>query len=87
MHDAHQDQLVYTPVVFVTGSELPDNMAHHHVLLNLGQSLVKGFESFERIIEIVSLDSEDKIQARQRWKHYADRGYSLQRHDLASVAS
>jgi DNA polymerase-3 subunit chi len=87
MHDASQDQLVHTPVVFVAGSELPHNIAHHHVLLNLGQSLVKGFESFERIIEIVSLDSEDKIQARLRWKHYADRGYSLQRHDLASVAS
>lgn len=87
MHDAGNELLAHTPVVFVPGSDLPTNIPHHHVLLNLGQSLVKGFESFERIIEIVSLDNEDKIQARQRWKHYADRGYSLLRHDLGSVAS
>ena len=87
MHDSDKELLAHTPVVFVPGSALPTNIAHYHVLLNLGQSLVKGFESFERVIEIVSLDNEDKIQARQRWKHYADRGYSLLRHDLGSAAT
>ena len=87
MFDAGHEMLSHSPVVLVTGSELPSSIPHHHVLLNLGQSLVKGFEAFERIIEVVSVDDEDKIQARQRWKHYADRGYSLLRHDLGSVAS
>jgi len=28
------------------------------------------------------LDDDDRQQARTRWKHYSDRGYSITRHDL-----
>jgi len=42
-----------------------------------------GFEQFERLIEVVTSDAQDRFQARQRWKHYADRGYAITRHDLA----
>jgi DNA polymerase-3 subunit chi len=73
-------------VVLVMKDELPSALPHHHVLLNLGHELVKGFEAFERIIEIVTNDEQDKSQARIRWKHYADRGYPLQRHDLSAKA-
>jgi DNA polymerase-3 subunit chi len=45
--------------------------------------MIKGYETFERVIEIVSLDEEDKALARLRWKHYAERGYPLVRHDLS----
>jgi len=34
------------------------------------------------VIEVVTLDDTDRQWARQRWKHYADRGYSITRHDL-----
>ena len=54
---------------------------HHDVLLNLGDELVPGFESFEKVIEIVPEDTVPKQAARRRWKHYADRGYALQRHE------
>jgi len=43
----------------------------------------EGFERFERLIEVVSQDDGDRQRARARWKHYADRGYAIQRHDLA----
>jgi len=81
---AQDDTLAHSPVVLVMNDELPSALPHHHVLLNLGHELVKGFESFERIIEIVTNDEHDKSQARIRWKHYADRGYPLQRHDLST---
>jgi DNA polymerase-3 subunit chi len=55
---------------------------HHEVLVNLGDSVPEGFERFERLIEVVSLDEEDRRLARQRWKHYADRGYAIERKDL-----
>jgi DNA polymerase-3 subunit chi len=55
---------------------------HHQVLVNLGGAVPAGFESFERVIEVVSLDEADRQAARARWKHYADRGYSITRHDL-----
>ena len=87
VYDASMETLIYTPVVLVPGSHLPEMLQHRHVLLNLGHELVKGFEAFERIIEIVSVNDEDKSQARKRWKYYADRGYALLRHDVASVVS
>jgi len=56
---------------------------HQQVLVNLGQAVPDGFERFERLIEVVSQDEGDRQQARTRWKHYADRGYAIQRHDIA----
>lgn len=57
---------------------------HHNVLVNLGQDVPNGFSRFERLIEVVSAeDSADRDAARTRWKHYADRGYAITRHDLA----
>jgi DNA polymerase III subunit chi len=56
---------------------------HQEVLVNLGGRIPEGFERFERLIELVSQDDDDRVQARARWKHYADRGYVIRRHDLA----
>ncbi len=76
------EQLMASPVVLAAqiqgGAELP----HHQVLLNLGAEVAAGYERFERTIEVVSLDEDDRQHARLRWKHYADRGYSITRHDL-----
>jgi len=57
------------------------------VLVNLGAGVPEGFERFERFIEVVSQDPEDVQAGRRRWKHYADRGYALKRHDLAKSVS
>jgi DNA polymerase-3 subunit chi len=54
--------------------------------VNLGQQVPAGFERFERFIELVTLADEDRVAARSRWKHYADRGYAMKRHDLAQEA-
>lgn len=56
---------------------------HHDVLLNLGQVPPPGFESFARLIEIVSTAEEDRLGGRERWRHYANRGYPIQRHEVA----
>ena len=66
------EQLMASPIV----------LPHHQVLLNLGQEVATGFARFERAIEVVTLDETDRQQARLRWKHYADLGYSITRHDL-----
>jgi DNA polymerase-3 subunit chi len=55
---------------------------HQQVLLNLGETVPDGFERFERLIEVVSLDEADRLRARDRWKHYAARGYAIERKDL-----
>jgi len=51
------------------------------VLVNLGQDVPPGFESFERFIEIVSSAPDDRQAGRQRWNHYKQRGYALKAHD------
>ena len=80
--------LSVSPVVLVEpealkGTELP----HHDVMIHLGRELPAGFERFERLIELVDVDEQDRQQARLRWKHYADRGYTLNRHDVAAQAA
>jgi DNA polymerase-3 subunit chi len=54
------------------------------ILVNLAGDVPEGFEQFQRVIEIVSTDEEDRNQARLRWKHYTGRGYTITRHDLKS---
>ena len=56
------------------------------VLVNLGQNVPPGFESFERFIEIVSSAPEDRQAGRQRWNHYKQRGYALKAHDRTAGA-
>lgn len=68
-----------SPVIL---SASPAQAPHQQVLLNLGRQLPEGFERFERVIEVVSLDEDDRQLARRRWKQYTDRGYAIVRHDL-----
>jgi DNA polymerase-3 subunit chi len=65
-------------------AESLEGCPHHEVLINLGPAVPGGFERFERFIELVTTEDADRASARGRWKHYADRGYALKRHDLAA---
>ena len=73
--------LAASPVVLCDSAR---TAPHQQVLVNLGAPVPEGFERFERLIEVVTVEEGDRLQARQRWKHYADRGYAITRHDLAS---
>jgi DNA polymerase III subunit chi len=57
------------------------------VLVNLGDTVPEGFERFERLVEVVGGSEEDRACARDRWKHYAHRGYAITRHDLAAKST
>jgi DNA polymerase-3 subunit chi len=72
--------LAASPVVL---AESARSAPHQQVLVNLGGAVPEGFERFERLIEVVGLGDDDRQQGRQRWKHYADRGYAITRHDAA----
>ncbi len=64
-----------------------EDAPHQEVLLNVGHAeIVSGFESFARVIELVTQDAEERQAARVRWKHYAERGYTITRHDVAQEA-
>lgn len=73
--------LAASPVVL---AESVRSAPHQQVLVNLGACVPEGFERFERLIEVVTGAEEDRLNGRRRWKHYADRGYALARHDIAA---
>ena len=94
------DPLEFVPHVLARRNEkLPERLAdtpvwlledtadavHHDVLLNLGHEPPSGFESFARLIEVVSTDADDRAAARERWKHYASRGYDIVRHEVGAA--
>ncbi len=76
------EQRMASPIVLAAQIDGGPELAHHQVLVNLGKDVAPGYERFERTIEVVTLDEQDRQNARRRWKHYADRGYSITRHDL-----
>jgi DNA polymerase-3 subunit chi len=67
-------------VVLVT--EIQQALANRQILVNLTESIPEEFDTFDRLIEVVSVDESDRNHARRRWKDYTDRGYSIARHDL-----
>jgi DNA polymerase III subunit chi len=64
--------------------ELAQAGTARQVLVNLRASVPAGFEAFDRVIDVVSVDHEDRNQGRQRWKQYTRLGYSITRHDLVA---
>ena len=76
--------LAASPVVL---ADSPRAAPHQQVLVNLGAQVPDGFERFERLIEVVTTDEDDRLQARERWQHYKNRGYALTREDLAARES
>ena len=73
--------LAASPVVL---AETTRGAPHQEVLVNLAPQVPEGFERYGRLIEVVTTDEDDLRQGRSRWKHYADRGYALVKHDQAS---
>jgi DNA polymerase-3 subunit chi len=73
-----------SPVIF---SDSIQPSVHRQVLLNLADFVPEGFEEFARVIEIVDSDDAGRKLARNRWKFYTDRGYSITRHDLITASS
>ena len=63
-------------------STSPDHCQRHDLLINLSDAVAAGFEQYERLIEVVSLDDQDRQRARDRWRYYATRGYAISGHAI-----
>ena len=73
--------LALSPVVLADDGLGPGG-APLGVLVNLGAAMPQAFERHPRVIEVVSLDEDDRQQARQRWKTYTTQGFAIDRKDL-----
>jgi len=83
-HVVASDPLASETPVLLTAEAI--DTLHHEVLVNLGRQTPPMFSRFDRLIEVVSGDDEDRTLARDRWRFYKDRGYPLNAHDLARAA-
>lgn len=52
------------------------------VMINLASEVAPFFSRFERVVELVANDDTLKQAARQRYKFYRERGYTLNTHNL-----
>ena len=55
--------------------------------MNLSDVVVTGFEQYERLIEVVSGEEQDRQHARKRWRHYATRGYAIAQHAVGTASN
>jgi DNA polymerase-3 subunit chi len=85
--DAQAHMVARSPVILSAEGADIASLPHREMLVNLGPEVPAGFERFERLIDIVSDEPADRQIGRARWRHYADRGYTIQPHDFARSAS
>jgi DNA polymerase III subunit chi len=71
-----------TPVILASGSDV---LPHHDVLMNLDAEWPPFFASFERLLEIVAQDEEDKQRARGRYVFYRKRGYDIRVNSISEA--
>lgn len=79
---ASAQSVLMSPIVL---AESLSELRCDDVLMNLSDTVPTEFERFERLIEVVTIDEDDRAAARHRWKYYASRGYVLKRHDFVST--
>ncbi|MDQ0026527.1 DNA polymerase-3 subunit chi [Variovorax paradoxus] len=85
--DAQPHVVARSPVILSAEGAEAASLPHREMLVNLGAQVPAGFERFERLIDIVSDEAAERQIGRSRWRHYADRGYTIQPHDFARSAS
>jgi DNA polymerase-3 subunit chi len=73
-----------TPVLIAADAETAPDC---EVLVNLSAQCPEFFARYPRLLEIVSLDDEDRKAGRARYAWYRERGYAIRNHDLAAGAS
>ena len=80
---AHDPLASETPVLIASAAD-----AHTvcDVLLNLAPDTPPAFERYERLLELVAQDDEDRQAARGRYKFYRERGFRIADHDLGGAA-
>jgi len=60
-------------------------LSHDDILINLTPAHPSFFSRFRRLIELVGMDENDRMEARSRYRFYRDRGYEIQSHDAAGT--
>jgi DNA polymerase III subunit chi len=63
----------------------PVALQRFDVLINCELDVPEYFSRFDRVLEIVTVDPNEILIARGRFRHYKERGYLLDVHDLSAL--
>ena len=74
-----KDQTEDAPVTIGYGPDYPNRS---QVIINLDNSVPEFVAKFERIVEIVGGDENNKRYARQRYRQYRDNDYEVHNHTI-----
>jgi DNA polymerase-3 subunit chi len=77
--------LEHSSVIFAPNWAELTQLQQLDVFLNLNELPPPSFDGVERLIEVVGPEERDKSSARQRWKHYTQLGFQINRFDLTSA--
>jgi DNA polymerase III subunit chi len=55
------------------------------VLINLAPGVPEHFGRFERIADLVGGDEVSRVQGRERYRFFKERGYPLEHHDIGAT--
>ena len=77
--------LEHSSVIFAANWEDLIALEQLDVYLNLNDLPPPNLDGVERLIEVVGPEERDKSSARQRWKHYSQLGFQINRFDLTSA--
>ena len=70
-----------TPVVLAT--QLNGSLQNHCVL-NLTNVIPGGYEDFDELVEIVSINDGDRLPGRDRFRQYREQGHPLENRDSSA---
>lgn len=82
LHLPEQTTSAQEPVL-IGQHEPPES--HHDVLISLWPQVPPFFSRFQRLLELVGDDDQEKVHSRERFRFYRDRGYPLETHPLGSA--
>ena len=77
--------LEHSSVIFASHWDELIALRQLNVFLNLNDLPPSNLDGIERLIEVVGPEERDKSSARQRWKHYSQLGFQINRFDLTSA--
>lgn len=79
-HQVHGEPVDPTVPVLI-GHDAPPG-EFNDVLISLAPHVPEFFERFGRVAELVSADEHERASARERFRRYRERGFTVQTHNL-----
>jgi DNA polymerase-3 subunit chi len=77
----HEGYTPDIPIFIGCGDTPPEAMK---LMINLAHPAPSFIDRFERVIEVVGHEPDRRQQARERYRHYQNHGYSINTHNITS---